>query len=92
MNDFFQMVMDEAKTANLNTSDLVTLTNLLQIEIKKQVREKQEKQVKELKSNLHDTIKAIQNAGFSFSLQNEDNYEYMCFLSPDQDFSIDICN
>ena len=81
-----------AMTALLNNEELEALAFKCEELIKDRERIKREELRHELMGNLQKAIGDILHNGFNLTIQNEDNYEYMCFLSPDQNFSIDLCD
>lgn len=80
-----------AMTALLNDQELEALAFKCKELIKDRERIKREELRQELMGNLQKAIDDILHNGFNLNIQNEDNYEYMCFLSPVQNFSIDLC-
>lgn len=80
-----------AMTALLNNEELEALAFKCEELIKDRERIKREELRHELMGNLQKVIGDILHNGFNLTIQNEDNYEYMCFLFPDQNFSIDLC-
>ena len=81
-----------AMTALLNNQELEALAFKCEELIKDRERIKREELRQELMGNLQKAIGDILHNGFNLTIQNEDNYEYMCFLFPDQNFSIDLCD
>ena len=80
-----------AMTALLNNEELEALAFKCEELIKDRERIKREELRHDLMGNLQKVIGDILHNGFNLTIQNEDNYEYMCFLFPDQNFSIDLC-
>ena len=81
-----------AMTALLTNKELEVLASKCEELIKDREHIRREKLRQELMENLQKAIEDILHNGFNLTVQNEDNYEYMCFLSPNQNFSIDLCN
>lgn len=76
----------------LNETELEALAELCQARVEGKRKARREVLRQELMENLQKAIGDILHNGFNLTVQNEDNYEYMCFLAPDQNFSIDLCN
>lgn len=76
----------------LNETELEALAEVCQARVEGKRKARREALRKELTENLKKAIGDILLNGFCLTVQNEDNYEYMCFLSKDQDFSINLSN